>query len=313
MATGKKYYWIKIKESFMTSDKVDFLMSQKNGANYIVLYQMLCLKTINTNGELCRELGEVIIPFDEYKIQRDCKYFEIDTIRVAFELYKKLGMIYVNSDNMLQIADFNNMVGFETDYATQKRVQRSGKSKELSVDRRVDRSVDKSVEIVNIDIRDKILDIDNRYKNKDKDKELDIDSLNNNTNIYNNSENEFKKPTLDEIQLYADSIKTEMPIDCERFYDHYESVGWYVGKAPMVDWKAMVRKWGKRQKSAKELEMEKSKLLKEEEQEKELTDEDIERIEKLRQRILEKQEKLKEEDDESIEDIRKSLKEKWKK
>ena len=36
------------------------------------------------------------------------------------------------------------------------------------------------------------------------------------------------------------------PIDCERFYDHYESVGWYVGKAPMVDWKAMVRKWGKR-------------------------------------------------------------------
>lgn len=291
MATGKKYYWIKIKESFMTSDKVDFLMSQKNGANYIVLYQMLCLKTINTNGELCRELGEVIIPFDEYKIQRDCKYFEIDTIRVAFELYKKLGMIYVNSENMLQIADFNNMVGFETDYATQKRVQRSGKSKELSVDRRVDRSVDKSVEIVHIDIRDKILD--NRYKNKEKDKELNIDSLNNNTNIYNNSENEFKKPTLDEIQLYADSIKTEMPIDCERFYDHYESVGWYVGKAPMVDWKAMVRKWGKRQKSAKELEMEKSKLSKEEEQEKELTDEDIERIEKLRQSIKDKQEKMK--------------------
>lgn len=147
----------------------------------------------------------------------------------------------------------------------------------------------------------------------DSDKDIDIGFINNNTNIYNNSENEFKKPTLDEIQLYADSIKTEVPIDCERFYDHYESVGWYVGKAPMVDWKAMVRKWGKRQKSAKELEMEKSKLLKEEEQEKELTDQDIERIEKLRQRILEKQEKLKEEDDESIEDIRKSLKEKWKK
>ena len=32
MATGKKYYWIKLKTDFMTSDKVDYLMSQKNGA-----------------------------------------------------------------------------------------------------------------------------------------------------------------------------------------------------------------------------------------------------------------------------------------
>jgi hypothetical protein len=271
----------------MTSDKVDFLMSQKNGANYIVLYQMLCLKTINTDGELCRELGEVIIPFDEYKIQRDCKYFEIDTIRVAFELYKKLGMIYVNSENMLQIADFNNMVGFETDFAAQKRIQRINNSTEQSVDK----SVDKSVELVHIDIRDKILDIDNRYKDKEKDKELDIESLNyNNTNIYNNSENEFKKPTLDEIQLYANSIKTEQPIDCERFYDHYESVGWYVGKAPMVDWKAMVRKWGKRQKSAKEIEMDKSKRVDEEDSE-DMYDEKT--INELRQRIKEKAEKLK--------------------
>ena len=124
MATGKKFYWIKIKDSFMTSDKVDFLMSQKNGANYVVLYQMLCLKTINTNGEMSRSLGEIIMPFDETKIQRDCKYFEIDTIRVALELYKKLGMVYTNDNGILQITDFSNMVGSETDYAEQKRNQK---------------------------------------------------------------------------------------------------------------------------------------------------------------------------------------------
>ena len=42
MATGKRYYWIKLKEAFMTSDAVDFLMGQPDGANYVVLYQMLC-------------------------------------------------------------------------------------------------------------------------------------------------------------------------------------------------------------------------------------------------------------------------------
>lgn len=82
----------------MTSDAVDFLMSQKNGANYVVLYQMLCLKTVNTGGELSRQIGEVIIPFDVDKIQRDCKYFEKDTIIVALELYKKLGLVYENKN-----------------------------------------------------------------------------------------------------------------------------------------------------------------------------------------------------------------------
>lgn len=62
MATGKRYYWMKLKESFMTSDTIDYFMSQSSGANYVVLYQMLCLKTINTDGRLSRQIGEVIIP-----------------------------------------------------------------------------------------------------------------------------------------------------------------------------------------------------------------------------------------------------------
>lgn len=50
MAKPKRYYWMKLKESFMSSDTIDYFMSQPGGANYVVLYQMLCLKTINTNG-----------------------------------------------------------------------------------------------------------------------------------------------------------------------------------------------------------------------------------------------------------------------
>ena len=94
MATGKRYFWIKLRESFMTSDTVDFLMSQKDGANYVVLYQMLCLKTINTGGRLSRTIGEIVIPYDVEKIQRDCKWFSADTVRVALDLYKRLGLIY---------------------------------------------------------------------------------------------------------------------------------------------------------------------------------------------------------------------------
>ncbi|MBO6269423.1 MAG: phage replisome organizer N-terminal domain-containing protein [Clostridium sp.] len=125
MATGKRYYWIKLKESFMTSDAVDFLMGQPDGANYVVLYQMLCLKTINTDGKLERHIGEVIIPYDEAKIQRDTKWFSIDTVRVALNLYKALGLVYVDKDGALCLTDHENLVGSETDWAEKRRRQRS--------------------------------------------------------------------------------------------------------------------------------------------------------------------------------------------
>ena len=158
MATGKRYYWIKLKDSFMTSDAVDFLMGQKDGANYVVLYQMICLKTINTDGRLERRIGEVIIPYDEAKIQRDTKWFSMDTIRVALELYKALGLIYTDNDGVLCLTNHNEMVGSETDFALQKRNQRGNK---LLPD-----GVDNVHENVHTDIRDKRLE--NRDKRLDK-------------------------------------------------------------------------------------------------------------------------------------------------
>lgn len=123
---NQRFYWIKLSDRFMTSDTVDFLMEQKDGANYVVLYQMLCLKSVNNNGELARRIGEVIIPYDEEKIQRDCKWFSIDTVRVALNLYKKLGLIYAQDDGILKIADFDRLIGSQTISAEKKQLQRSG-------------------------------------------------------------------------------------------------------------------------------------------------------------------------------------------
>lgn len=154
MATGKRFYWLKLKESFLTSDTVDYFMSQPDGANYVVLYQMLCLKTINTNGRLERHIGEMIIPYDVEKIQRDCKWFGLDTIRAALNLYKAFGLVYEDANGTLVMSNLTELVGSETDYAVQKRVQREEQQALPSA------SVDNVHSNVHIDIRDKILDID---------------------------------------------------------------------------------------------------------------------------------------------------------
>lgn len=121
----QRFYWIKLTDRFMTSDTVDFLMEQKDGANYVVIYQMLCLKTVNNDGCLSRSIGEMIIPYDEEKIQRDLKWFSIDTIRVAMNLYKRLGLIYEQDDGVLRITDFDNLVGSQSISAEKKQIQRA--------------------------------------------------------------------------------------------------------------------------------------------------------------------------------------------
>lgn len=161
-----KYYWIKLRTDYFDQETIDFLMAQQNGCEYVVLYQMLCLQTANTNGKLINQIGEIIIPFNIEKIARDTKYFDYDTIVVALELYKKLGLIYAEEDGILRITDIDNMVGSETKWAEKKRIYRE-KQKKLG------QKKDNVLE----DNRDKILDI------------RDIDNIN--SSYINNIENEF--------------------------------------------------------------------------------------------------------------------------
>ena len=137
-------------------------MGQKNGANYVVLYQMLCLMTINTNGRLSRQIGEVIIPYDVDKIQRDTKWFSTDTVRVALGLYAKLGLIYQEKDGTLVLANHSEMVGSETDYAAQKKLQRTNQ-RQIEAESCGQCPQDVHADVhknVHTDIRYKILDID---------------------------------------------------------------------------------------------------------------------------------------------------------
>lgn len=124
MTDNKKYYWIKLKTNFFNREDIDFMLSQENGCEYVVLYQMLCLNTANNDGRLETKMNEVIIPYDIKKIVRDCKYFDYDTVAVALDLYKKLGLIYEEDNKILKIANYDEMIGSETRYAQIKRNQR---------------------------------------------------------------------------------------------------------------------------------------------------------------------------------------------
>ena len=179
MATGKRYYWIKLTDIFMNDDPVDYLMQQTNGANYVVLYQMMCLSTKNNNGRMCSLVGDMLLRWDEQKIARECKWFSVDTIRVALTLFQRLGLIYEECDGVFAITGFDKLVGSETDYAAQKRLQRSSAQNapqlptpELpQIEPKKDENAGKNegVDNVHADVHSNV------HTEKDIDKDIDID------------------------------------------------------------------------------------------------------------------------------------------
>lgn len=52
----------------------------------------------------------------------------------------------------------------------------------------------------------------------------------------------FSPPTLSEIKSYL-SEKGIKTVDAEKFYNHYTSNGWMVGKNKMKSWKAAIGTW----------------------------------------------------------------------
>lgn len=218
----KRYYWIKLKDTFFTSDTVDFLMSQKEGANYVVLYQMLCMKTANTGGKLSRKIGEIIIPYDVEKIQRDCKYFSIDTVRIALTLYKQLGLIYEQANGVLQIANFENIVGSESTSAERVRQMRARQALQCN------KNVTKNV----------TTDIDNRYK-----------SINSNNILIppksplTEKENNNNKPTKSEVVTYFTETLHRSEEEGQRFWAWNENRGWQVGNSPIRKWQLFADAW----------------------------------------------------------------------
>ena len=156
MAEDKKLYWFKLTDSFMTSENVDYIMSQKKGEKYIIIYQMLCLKCLNTNGILGRKLGKIFVPFETKKLVRDFKYFTEKEITTALTLFEQLGLIY-KKDKVLVIDNFDRLIGSESKWAEYKRNER---------ERNIGHSP-KKVQKKTIQSKSKELD-----KDKDKDKDI---------------------------------------------------------------------------------------------------------------------------------------------
>ena len=173
----KRYYWIKLKTDFFDVPTIDWLQDQKNGCEYIVLYQKLCLLSANNGGNLIRKIGEMVVPYDVKKIAEVTR-FKFDTVVVAMELYKKIGLILEREDGIFSIPGIGEMIGSETKWAEKKRLQR-GQSKDnvpklsLKSNKNKGHSLDIVPYAATDNVQNNVLDNDRTCKDTLSDKRLE--------------------------------------------------------------------------------------------------------------------------------------------
>ena len=121
--TAKKYYWLKLKEDFFEDDTIEWIEEQPGGERYSLFYLKLCLKSLKTDGILIRNVGDMLIPYDVRKLAEITKT-DVDTVRVAMELFKKIGLVQILENGEIYMAQLQSMVGSESKWAKYKREKR---------------------------------------------------------------------------------------------------------------------------------------------------------------------------------------------
>lgn len=96
----KRFFWIKLKTDFFQEDSpIDFLLSQPNGSEIVVIYFDLCLQTANSNGQF--NVSDI----------KNYKHFAHMTVVKAISFCIALGLIYQVSDDTYAIANYSEFIG----------------------------------------------------------------------------------------------------------------------------------------------------------------------------------------------------------
>lgn len=157
----KRYYWLKLKEDFFQDEAINWLEEQENGKEYVLFYLKLCLKSLKNDGILIRQIGTMLVPYDEKKLS-EITNTDFDTVVIALGLLQQIGLVERFEDGKILLTQLENMVGSENTSAERKRKSRANQIKcdNVTLMSQI------SHENVTTEYRDKSIEIRERDKSK---------------------------------------------------------------------------------------------------------------------------------------------------
>jgi predicted phage replisome organizer len=172
---------------------------------------MLLVESLTHDGEL--RFSETI-PYNEEMLSVITDT-NIDVVRSAMKILQELHMVEILDDKTIFMTEIEKMLGGESWSAERMRRMRENQNVTLpSHCVTSDEEIEKEIEI---------------------DKELDTDK---DTKV---TRKRFTPPTIEDVKAYCQ--ERGKGVNAQKWYDHYTSNGWKVGKNKMSDWRAAVRTW----------------------------------------------------------------------
>ena len=204
---AKRYYWLKLQEDFFESDEIKIIESMPNGVVYSNFYLKLLCKSLKTDGRL---IFKDIIPYTPDMLA-NITGVAVDTVRVAIDIFIKLGLMEKLDDGALYMIAVENMTGSESEWATKKRNYR--KSLEVK---------EKSL-LLETSKTNKGHNEDNVQNEKDIvrqeiEKDIEIESYNHDHNILNNIKNIKRDEKNDDLKKIKQWFK-ENEIDFSKKHE----------------------------------------------------------------------------------------------
>lgn len=224
----RRYYWLKLKENFFEEDTIEWLEEQPNGKEYCLFYLKLCLKSLKTEGLLVRNVGNLMIPYDPESLAK-LTNSKADTVKVAMDLFNKIGLIEIMDSGEIYLNQLGEMVGTETESARQKRLQRSKEDnvRTLSGKGRLELELEIEKEI-------------------DIEKKKEITPSQPKAATTRHKYGEYKNVLLSDQEL--EKLKSEFPSDWQK---RIENVSEYCATSGRTykNYLAVIRKWAKKDNS----------------------------------------------------------------
>ena len=228
---SKAYYWLKLKKDFFDDPKILKIRSVAGGDTYTCIYLKLLLKSLDNDGVI---FFDGIEPTIEAEIALKIREQEIN-VKAAMAIFESLGLLQKGEGEDVRLPEAASLSGKECDSAKRVREFRA-RQKEVKA-LHCNGAVTSGNENVTLE----------KEKELELEKELETEEANASTCVRacegeKKPTKRFQKPTLDELIAYKQKANLTL-VDCEFFFDFYESKGWVVGKNPMKDWQAAMRNW----------------------------------------------------------------------
>ena len=107
MSENKKYFYLKLKDSFFSSEEMLVLESVPDGMVYQNIYLRMCLLSLKSEGALT---FKDLLPYD-LKMLATVLRVDLAKMKMALELFEQLGLVTKTDNEVLFMSDIQALIG----------------------------------------------------------------------------------------------------------------------------------------------------------------------------------------------------------